>query len=268
MLVDGYDLQRKVPRRSHGRLLWRILQNYAVITEPMQIGPFSIDFTRVADPNIVLNAVALEEDRMKSAKGVLGCGRELHLPYWAELWDSALGLATFLVNQWSHCGAGESAISEWARQRVRSDSTHMPLLRALDLGCGMGLSGAVAARLGMQVLFADFETPALLFAELNSLPDQERCRTRKIDWQTDRLSEQFDLILGADIVYDRAQWGYLERFFQVHLAPGGAVLIGEPGRSSAEEFETWASARGWKIQIFTQAIPARESPIRMLQLKK
>jgi predicted nicotinamide N-methyase len=130
----------------------------------------------------------------------------------------------------------------------------------------MGLSGTIAAALGAKVLFADIEPPALLFARLNSLPWSSRVRTRKLNWQTDRLSERFALIIGADILYERAQWEYQEPFLRHHLAPGGAVLLGEPGRQTGDLFIDWIRDRGWQLQIFSETVPTREKPVRILQV--
>jgi len=58
----------------------------------------------------------------------------------------------------------------------------------LDLGCGQGLAAA-SLRLWASVLFADLEPPALLFAQLNSMPFTKLIRTRQLNWQTDRLDE-------------------------------------------------------------------------------
>lgn len=259
MVVDAEQLQSN---RLHDRLLWRIMQTYAVVSEPVQVGPIAFEFTRVADPNVVLEAIAAAEKRLPAR-----ATRELHLPYWAELWASSLGLAHFLVHEWVHCGAGESWVAAIAREQIRP-AAPARAIAALDLGCGMGFVGAAAARLGMHVLFADIETPALMFAALNSLPDRPRCRCRKVNWQTDRLGEQFDLILGADIVYERPQWPFLDTFFQVHLAPGGSVLIGEPGRSTGDDFEPWIIARGWSLRRFSQRVPGGKDPIELLQLTR
>lgn len=258
------DVPQSSLARRHNQLLWRIMRQYAVVTEPVEIGPVRFEFTRAADPNRVLDEVALEEDRREKATGQRKREDELHLPYWAELWDSSLGLAHFVVEQWAHCGAATSAIATLARGAVRSAAP----VHAMDLGCGMGLAGVAAARLGMHILFADLEPPALLFAQLNCMPDADRCRVRKVNWQADRLEERFDVILGADIVYDRSQWPFLDTFFQNHLKPGAAVVLGEPGRSSGEEFEPWAMARGWNVTRFSQQIPNRDSPIHLLELTR
>lgn len=267
MLVDADPASVPTPsglRRRRLELLHRIGRSYGIVTEPIRAGAIDVSFTRIADPNRVLDEVALEEDRREKATGRRKREDELHLPYWAELWDSSFGMASFLVEQWAACGRQESAVARIARRAMTASQP----AKVLDLGCGMGLTGTIAARLGGRVLFADLETPALLFAELNSLPDAPRCRTRKVNWQTDRLDERFDLILGADIVYDRSQWAFLEPFFDAHLAPGGGILLGEPGRSSGEEFEPWIVARGWVLHRFTQPLPGKDKPIRLLELER
>ncbi len=246
------------------RLLARIGRAYGVVVEPLQIGPLSIEFTRVADPNRVLDDVAREEDRRERLTGRRKREDELHLPYWAELWESSLGLAHYLVAQWSSSGAGDSAVSRLAREAMFNRRA----ISAMDLGCGMGLAGVAAARLGMRVLFADLEPPALLFARYNSRLDAARCRVRRVNWQTDKLDERFDLMLGADIVYDRSQWTFLDAFMAGHLMPGGSVVIGEPGRSSGDEFGPWITARGWKLSQREQAMPGRDSPIKLLELTR
>ena len=130
----------------------------------------------------------------------------------------------------------------------------------------MGLSGTVAAAVGYRVLFADLEPPALLFARLNSLPWSQRVRTRRVDWRTDRLGERFDLILGADILYERKQWDHLEPFWRAHLADGGAVLLGEPGRRTGELFVDWVRDRGWVLEEFAEPVETRSKPIRLFRL--
>lgn len=230
--------------RERARLLRRIEARYRVVTETVRVGALRFPFTRIADPDRVLDEVAAEEDRLEKVSGKRADGDYLHLPYWAELWDSAAGLGAFLQN----------------RQLFSPDDS------VLDLGCGMGLSGTVAAALGARVLFADLEAPALLFARLNSLPFADRVRARRTDWRTDRLDERFNLILGADILYERKQWDHLEPFWRAHLAPGGQILLGEPGRPTGELFPEWIIARGWDLQIHEQPVPTRERPIRLFLL--
>ncbi len=214
------------------------------MTEPLKFGPVQLDFTRVADPNQVLDDVAGEEDRREKITGVRA-DQPLHLPYWAELWDSGGGVCQHLVDRW----AGR-----------------LVDVSVMDLGCGQGVTGAVAARLGARVLFADLEPPALLFARYNA--GGRPVRARRVDWQTDHLNESFDLIIGADILYDRNQWAHLEPFWAEHLSPGGSVLLGEPGRPTGGMFLDWLKGRPWDVTEYEQSVPTRERPIRVFELSR
>jgi predicted nicotinamide N-methyase len=213
----------------------------------VNIGDVSLDFVRIENPDHVLDMVAAEADRREKLGGDRGA--ELHLPYWAQLWDSALGVATYLATR-----------DDWPN-RLRTG------IRVLDLGCGMGLVGTAAAALGASVLLADLEPPALLFAQLNTLPYAARARIRRIDWRRDRLVETFDLIVGADILYEKEQWQFLEPFWRAHLAPWGAVLLGEPGRMTGELFLPWIIERGWDVRESEQAVQTRPRAIRILTLR-
>jgi len=231
--------------RLRQRLLRRIEARYRVATQTVRVGALTFPFTRIADPDRVLDEVAAEEDRLEKVSGKRTDGDYLHLPYWAELWDSAAGVAGFLEHSRSICGKS-----------------------VLDLGCGMGLSGTVAALLGAGVLFADLEAPALLLARLNSLPWASRVRTRQLDWRSDKLGERFDLILGADILYERKQWEHLEPFWRAHVKSNGHVLLGEPGRPTGDQFPEWIRERGWEMQTVEQPVPTRAKPIRLFLLSK
>jgi predicted nicotinamide N-methyase len=225
--------------RISTRLLWRIGQRFDVMSETHRIGGREFQFARVVDPDVVLDQVVAEEDRREKLSGKRQAADELHLPYWAELWDSAFGIGQFLVE------GGE----------VRGK-------RALDLGCGMGFAGMVAAGMGYQVTLADLEAEALLFAQYN-VPGAE---ARRLDWRSDRLGRRFDLIIGADVLYDRKQWEYLEPFWREHLATGGAVLLGEPGRQTGDLFIEWIGGREWELERFEEKVATRERGIRLFRL--
>lgn len=243
------------PQASRQRLLARIHRRFQTVTEEVHVRGLSIPFTRIADPNRVLDDVAEQEDLRDRLEGKRRPGDELHLPYWAELWDSALGIIDHL-----------------------SDPTSSPILNpepqtpnppnVLDLGCGMGLTGAVAAALGARVTFADLEPDALLFARLNAIDYEDRIRTRQLNWRKDRIPEQFDLIIGADILYDRHQWPFLEPFWRGHLRAGGQVLLGEPGRQTGDLFLDWIKPHPWTIEQLKITVATRTTPIRLLLLKR
>jgi predicted nicotinamide N-methyase len=242
-VIEPADRYPPDARALRARLLARVGRRYRTVTTSMRFGKIAFPFTRVENPDVVLDQVAEEEDRLERLSGRRTDADQLHLPYWAELWDSAVGIGL-------HLAAEPGAV--WGKD-------------VLDLGCGQGLSGTVAAALGARVLFADLEPPALLFAALNSAPWSGRVRMRRLNWQTDRLRERFDLILGADILYERKQWDYLEPFWRAHLSPDGTLLLGEPGRQTGDSFLDWIAARRWKLETIVQPVPTRAKPVRMLR---
>ena len=101
----------------------------------------------------------------------------------------------------------------------------------------------------------------------DELATRDRVRTRRVDWRTDRLDEKFDLIIGADVLYERAQWDFLEPFWRAHLSPGGRIVLGEPGRQTGEMFPDWVSARGWAIEIEPIRLEERSKTIRVFVLR-
>lgn len=234
------------------RLLWRIHRRYVTSTREVQIGHLSFPFTRIADPDRVLDEVAEAADLRERLSGRREDDEHLHLPYWAELWDSAFGLGQLLAKPMEG-------------KQIAPVPIYVP--RMLDLGCGMGLAGTVAAALGAKVTFADIEPAALLFAQLNSLPWHQRVCFRKLNWRTDAISQKFDLILGADILYERSQWEFLEPFWRAHLAKTGEIWLSEPGRQTGDMFIEWIKARGWDLRMVQEAVPARSAPIRIFILR-
>jgi predicted nicotinamide N-methyase len=240
MIESDSELPAAYHRRL--RLLSRIERRYRTVVVPIQLGNLRFSFTRIAEPDRVLDDAVEQEDR-RSRMPPGPVIEPPRMPYWAELWESALGLGQVI----ERTGPGSANV--------------------LDLGCGMGLAGAVAAAMGNRVLMAELETSALLLARLNTLPWAKRVRCRRINWQSDRISQRFDLILGADILYEVSQWQHLHAFWQAHLAPGGTVMLGEPGRGTADHFNLWASERGWSVEQSAERVATLINPIRIFRLR-
>lgn len=231
------------------RLRLRLQRRYRLIDDTLRVGPLSLPFTRIANPEQVLDEVIAEESALVRRGD--GRARALMPPYWAELWDSSFGVAELLARH------------GWRVFGERFGGLAAPPPRVLDLGCGMGLTGLVAATLGARVLLADIEPSALLLARLNTTRHAAQVRARRVDWRSDRLRDRFDVILGADVLYERPQWDHLEPFFRSHLAPGGGVLLGEPGRPTGDGFGGWIRQRGWSLRTLEQPVPTHARPIRL-----
>jgi predicted nicotinamide N-methyase len=215
-------------------LLEQVRQKYEVASGTVRFGELSFDFWRVADPETVLDEETLQQSHAELP----------WQPYWAETWDTAYGVAMELAER------------------------SLEGLRVLDLGCGLGLTGTVAAARGAEVVMADYAPPALSFARLNSWPWRERVQVLRVNWRTDDLGQRFDLIVGSDILYDREDLPYLDVFFRSHLEPQGTVLLGEPSRLLTREFIQWIRQHGWHLQESCRQVPQSDRPIRLVELQR
>ncbi|HEV8716195.1 MAG TPA: methyltransferase [Candidatus Binatia bacterium] len=173
-------------------------------TEPIEltIGSRQLTLLRVKDLERWVDREALLRDETEEP------------PYWAHLWTGSVTLARYI------------------EERVECRD-----LNILDLGCGLGLTGIVASRKGGQVTFADKEPAALAFAtvnaQINSCPLFE---ARVLDFTKDALDQQFSLILGAEILYDRPAFPALVAFLVRRLSPDGRAVLADAKRTNTDDF--------------------------------
>lgn len=153
------------------------------------------------------------------------------LPYWAELWPSARALTRYLLE---NGGAGVE------------DRTGV---RVLELGSGVALPSLALASRGAEVLATDWYDDALRFAranaERNGLPP---LRTELLDWRVPRGGWGFQLVIAADVLYEPRNGPLLLALFPRVVAPGGTVLIADPGRVFAGDFLRLARDQGWRVE--------------------
>lgn len=156
------------------------------------------------------------------------------LPYWADIWPSSQVLATHLVSLAS--GSGE---------RVRR--------RGLELGCGVGLVTMAAMTAGYDMISTDYYTDALAFTRANAWRNlSSEPEARMIDWRSFPLDASgFDLILASDVLYEREYAQLLPSIFRNALAPGGMVIIADPGRIGVPDFKDECARAGLDIRAKT-----------------
>ncbi|QXG29970.1 class I SAM-dependent methyltransferase [Pseudomonas viridiflava] len=120
-------------------------------------------------------------------------------PYWSFCWASGLALARFLAEQ-----------PHWVKGK-----------RVLDFGAGSGVAGIAAAKAGaLEVVACDLDPLAIAACKSNAdLNDVH------LNYSADFFAEadRFDLILVADVLYDRSNLPLLDHF----LSRGREALVAD-----------------------------------------
>ena len=196
-------------------------------TEPfnLTVGARQLTLIRVKDLERWVDREALLRDETEEP------------PYWAHLWTGALTLAHYLEHQ-----------------------VECRDLQVLDLGCGLGLTGIIAALKGGRVTFADKESAAVTFALMNAqMNNCPLCEVKTVDFTRDTLDSQFSLILGAEILYDRPTFPALVTFLAHHLTPNGTALFADARRTNTEEFYRQLDSTG--LQWTREEVQEREDKL-------
>ncbi|MBI5518764.1 MAG: 50S ribosomal protein L11 methyltransferase [Desulfovibrio sp.] len=168
---------------------------------------------------------------MGESDSASGWGADERLPYWVELWPAAVLLARFVA-------ANPALVAGRA---------------CVDAGCGLGLSSLVAASCGARVLGFDYEPEALVFARANAAlnlePDEGAPLFAVMDWRTPALPRGgAQVLLGADILYERRFFEPVAALLDHALAPGGRAYIADPERSVSASVCARLEGKGWRVE--------------------
>jgi predicted nicotinamide N-methyase len=148
--------------------------------------------------------------------------RDERLPYWADVWPSAVVLARRVIGM----AAGGR--------------------RLLELGCGAGLVASAAAIAGFDVTATDYYEDSLRFTRLNVSRNAGRePTTRLVDWRdlpTDLGT--FDVVVASDVLYEHTYGDLVAAAIARTLHRRGLAILADPGRIAAGEFVDAARARG------------------------
>jgi predicted nicotinamide N-methyase len=128
--------------------------------------------------------------------------------------------------------------------------------RVLELGAGCGATGLTAAACGAaEVVLTDGMEDVLANLSVNvemnrgSLPAKASVCTQMLNWADDESTDQFDLLLGADIVYIPSSLPYLASTIRRHLKKDGRFLgISPAGRNCFLVFWHYLQCEGLSVR--------------------
>ena len=140
---------------------------------------------------------------------------EEFLPYWAELWASAVALA-----------------HDVSIRSLRGKPT-------LELGCGLGLPSIAAARAGGRVLATDWSEEAVAMTAANAERNGADVETLVCSWTEPEplvAAAPWDLVLASDVLYEPRNGVALLPLLPRLVDVRGEIWLADPGRPAAAPF--------------------------------
>lgn len=186
-------------------------ERFSPVERRLVIGGRPISVWRPPDMESLIDISAFEADE--------------RIPYWADVWESAIVLAEDLAA---------------TEPRGRS---------LLELGCGLGLPALVALSRGFRVTATDYEEAALegvrYAAVRNGL---DGLATRVVDWRSPPHDlGTFDVVVAADVLYEAHHPAALAATIARALARDGVALVADPCRLRAAGFAPAARGAGLAV---------------------
>ncbi|HZV07253.1 MAG TPA: methyltransferase [Gemmataceae bacterium] len=183
-----------------------------------------------------------ESDRLLDHPSVRSAfAADEYMPYWADLWPAARMLAKAILRE-----------------------TWPPGLRALEVGCGLGLPGITALAMGLRVTFSDYDATALRFAADNARVNGfHSFDTLQMDWRYPPDDLQFPLLLASDLIYEMRNVAPLVALIQKMLEPGGVCLLTDQDRVPSHVLRDTLTAEG--LPFTTKIMRAGEPGGRRLK---
>jgi predicted nicotinamide N-methyase len=192
--------------------------------------------------------------RMHQADDVFGLWEELdkvgpteaEVPFWATVWPGGVLCAQYLLLNPS-----------LVRDR-----------RVLDLGCGGGIAGIAAAQAGAQKIISnDIDPSALAFAARNAAANNVTLTFDSRDLINSGVIVEVDIILVADMFYQRSQARQTLDYITAAVARGVEVLIADGSRTFAPR-DRGTILTTARISVSRDVEGVDEREVRLILLKR
>lgn len=165
------------------------------------------------------------------------------LPYWADLWPAAVGLAEAIADGTVGVAPGQ---------------------RWMELGAGLGLVSLAAARQGARVVATDWIDESLCYVRASAERAGLEVETRVLDWRGPPSDLSPSHVLASDVLYEARNGPWLKALLERWRKPGFELWLADPGRAHVEPF--LASLDAWDIEptrktIRNSALPTGRATI-------
>ena len=196
------------------------------------IGRWPIEISRfdVGDIEVELATVARLESLLDRER--LLRDDTFEPPYWALVWSGSVRLAGWMSRRDDLRGA-----------------------TVLDVGCGLGLIAMVAAHAGARVTAVDRDPEALAFLEQSA--ERAGLAIERLVGDVEQVLEgrRFDVVVAAELLYERSAFEALADALLAAVAPGGRLYVADAFRVDTRTFYEALERRG--------ATPEREETVRI-----
>jgi predicted nicotinamide N-methyase len=203
-------------------------------TPPEAIAEYVRETAYVGDYRFLLERPAGVDELWEHPAVRAAYAADEYIPYWSELWPAARMLAKAIAKE------------DW----TALETTFGKPLKALELGCGLGLSGITALARGLHVTFSDIDETAAMLAGRNAqLNGFDSFRTMAIDIRSVPPGMAYPVILVADVLYEPRLIEPMVRFIKAVLKPEGLCLVADADRISARPFRWTAEQAGLIVDV-------------------
>jgi predicted nicotinamide N-methyase len=188
---------------AYERSLYNTVKDrYTVAFEPLKIREHNLQLLKITD----LEQILAGKDPLKDVSS---------FPFWIRLWEAAIVLSEFIAGL------------------PRDQETTL-----LELGAGLGAPGLTAAAAGFSVTLTDYEELILDFERINAAASKlDNVRFAMLDWLNPPEMEQYDVIIGAEILFREEFFQPLLDVLRKALKPDGVVYLAHDiKRRSLEPF--------------------------------
>lgn len=198
------------------------MNGYLTEEENLNIAGFTIKLLRIVNVDDLYEKLILKGNDHEDV-------RDERIPYWADLWPSAVALGKHLL-----------------KSKINFEN-----LVVHEMGCGLGLPGIVAGKRGAKMIFTDYLQEALDFAKQNwKLNCRADADFRIMDWRKPDPYLNADLLIASDVAYEKKSFEYLLKAFDVLTRTGGKILVSEPSRLYAQSFFEMLPFSGFTVEKF------------------